>query len=191
MAHPIRETIVGTQNADGSTHLSPLGVHVETPTRLLLMPFHPSRTLDNLNRTGAAVVNYTDDVCIFAGCLTGKKTWPLHPCEKLPIKRLLNTLAHAEVEVVETQKNKVRPVFVCSVICEAMHRPFHGFNRAQAAVIELAILVSRLHILPLEEIKLGMKQLYNAYEKTAGPQEHLAWKWLNEKIAEHQCPPSE
>ena len=35
----------------------------------------------------------------------------------------------------------------------ASHAPFQGFNRAQAAVIEAAILASRLHMLPREKIE--------------------------------------
>ena len=35
------------------------------------------------------------------------------------------------------------------VVHLAQHTPFPGFNRAQAAVIEAAILARRLHMLPL------------------------------------------
>ena len=44
---------------------------------------------------------------------------------------------------------------------EASHAPFKGFNRAQAAVIEAAILASRLHMLPREKIEreLGYLQI--------------------------------
>ena len=39
---------------------------------IVIAPFRPSTTLDNLLGRGCAVVNYTDDVRIFAGCLTGR-----------------------------------------------------------------------------------------------------------------------
>ena len=45
----IRESIVTTLNADGSAHVAPLGVIVEAP-HLVIAPFHPSTTLDNLRR---------------------------------------------------------------------------------------------------------------------------------------------
>ena len=45
----IRESIVTTLNADGSAHVAPLGVIVEEPF-LVIAPFHPSTTLDNLRR---------------------------------------------------------------------------------------------------------------------------------------------
>ena len=66
-----------------------------------------------------------------------------------------------------------------------MHAPFAGFNRAQAAVIEAAILVSRLHMLPREKIETEIGYLETAIEKTAGAQETEAWTWLMEAIRAH------
>ena len=48
-------------------------------------------------------------------------------------------------------------------------RPSGGFNRAQAAVLEGAVLVSRLHLLPPEKIDGGMDYLQIAIDKTPGP----------------------
>ncbi|MCG8378302.1 MAG: DUF447 family protein, partial [Proteobacteria bacterium] len=61
-------------------------------------------------------------------------------------------------------------------------KPFKGFNRAQAAVLEAAILVSRLDMLPDEKIDQEIKYLTIAIEKTAGKNEKIAWGWLMEKI---------
>ena len=72
-------------------------------------------------------------------------------------------------------------------IHEENHRPFHGFNRAQAAVVEAAILVSRLHMLPPEKIEREIGYLQIAIDKTAGPRERQAWDWLMERIAEHRA----
>ena len=63
------------------------------------------------------------------------------------------------------------------------HRSFLGFNRAQAAVIEGAILISRLERLPREKIDREMAYLAIAIEKTAGPLEREAWQWLEERLA--------
>ena len=54
------------------------------------------------------------------------------------------TLSHLELVVVEVREHELRPRFVCRVAHRASHAPFQGFNRAQAAVIEGAVLVSRL-----------------------------------------------
>ena len=62
------------------------------------------------------------------------------------------------------------------------HAPASGFNRAQAAIIELAILSSRLAMLPREKVRREAEYLALAVEKTAGPREREAWDWLMEKI---------
>jgi len=58
------------------------------------------------------------------------------------------------------------------------HAPFLGFNRAQAAVIEAAILVSRLEMLPRDKIEKEIAYLQIAVGKTAGTAEQEAWQWL-------------
>jgi hypothetical protein len=65
------------------------------------------------------------------------------------------------------------------------HAPFEGFNRAKAAVIEAAILASRLDFLPREKIEREIEYLRIAVEKTAGAAEQEAWGWLMDKIREH------
>ena len=73
----IRESIVTTRNEDGSAHIAPMGIHELDEGQLLIAPFKPSKTLTNLNREQTAVINYTDDVRIFAGCVTGRYQWPV------------------------------------------------------------------------------------------------------------------
>ena len=187
----IRESIVTTLNADGSAHIAPLGVIVEPP-HLVLAPFHPSTTLDNLRRHPFACVNYTTDVQIFAGCVTRRqREWPVLPAERVQGWRLEAALAHTEVEVAETVEDELRPRFRCREVHEANHAPFHGFNRAQAAVLEAAILVSRLHMLPKEKIEQELNYLTIAIGKTAGEAEREAWGWLMEAVARHGIAPPE
>jgi hypothetical protein len=68
----------------------------------------------------------------------------------------------------------------------AQHCPFVGFNRAQAAVVEGAILVSRLRMLPAAKVQAEMDYLQIAIDKTAGPAEREAWQWLAEAVARHR-----
>jgi uncharacterized protein len=181
----IRECIVTTQNNAGVVHIAPLGL-IEDGEHLVIAPFRPSLTLDNLRANPHAVANYTDDVLVFAGCLTGRRDWPTRPATKVPGAVLEQTLAHAELKVVAVTEDELRPRFRCAVVHEEMHRPFHGFNRAQAAVVEAAILVSRLHMLPAEKIERELAYLQIAIDKTARPRERQAWEWLMERVAEHR-----
>ncbi len=178
----IRETIITTKGPDGSAHIAPIGI-IQEGDGWVIAPFKPSATLDNLRHNPHAVANYSDDVLVFAGCLTGRRDWPLEPATKVPGFVLAGSLAHAELTVERVTEDKLRPRFLCRVVHEENHRPFQGFNRAQAAVIEAAILVSRLHILPADKVDREIAYLEIAVGKTAGPRERQAWDWLMEKVA--------
>jgi hypothetical protein len=181
----IRECIVITQSRAGAVHIAPIGL-IEEGEHLVIAPFRPSLTLDNLRENPFAVANYTDDVLVFAGCLSGRREWPTRMATKVPGAVLEQALAHAELQVVAIAEDEQRPRFRCAVIHEENHRPFHGFNRAQAAVVEAAILVSRLHMLPPEKVERETGYLRIAIDKTAGPRERQAWDWLMERIADHK-----
>ncbi len=180
----IRESIVTTVDGDGRVHITPLGL-IEDGEEMIIAPFRPSRTLDNLRVVPFAVANHTDDVRVFAGCLTGRRDWATVPCEESPAPRLADCLSHVTLRVVRVTEDELRPRFHCEVVRHVAHAPYHGFNRAQAAVIEAAILASRLHILPREKIESEIAQLAIAVEKTAGPREQTGWRWLREMIDAH------
>ena len=177
----IRECIVTTLGEEGRVHIAPLGL-IEDGDGWIIAPFHPSTTLDNLRTTPFAVASFTDDVLVFAGCLTGNRDWPTRPATEVPGAVLDGALAHAELAVDHVEEDELRPRFHCRVVHEGIHAPFKGFNRAQAAVIEAAILASRLKMLPREKIEQDLAYLQIAVEKTAGRREHEAWRLLVEKI---------
>lgn len=186
----IRECIVTTLGENQRVHIAPMGIH-ERGAQLVIMPFKPSATLENIERTSTATLNYTDDVRIYAGCLTNQREWPTCPTDVIEGIRLQNCLAHTELEVIEKIENESRPEYFCKIVHEASHAPFHGYNRAQSAVIELAILVSRLHMLPSEKVQKEIEYLTIGYEKTSGPREREAWGWLMAKVDSFMQPQKE
>ena len=177
----IQEVIVTTINEDDTVHIAPMGIREENQ-QVIVSPFKPSATLENITRTKTAVVNRIDDVRIFAGCLTNRKDWELIPTNKIKGYRLEAALSHVELELTSFDDDELRPRFYCNSVYEATHHPFRGFNRAQAAVLELAILVSRLDRLPVKKIEQEIEYLSIAIEKTAGKNELTAWKWLIQKV---------
>ena len=183
----IRETIVTTADAAGKVHIAPIGIIAEAGD-WIIAPFRPSTTLDNLRAVPFAVANYTDDVRVFAGCLTGRHDWPTTAAQMVPVPRLAAALAHAELAVDTVAEDEQRPRFRCRVVHRAAHAPFEGFNRAKAAVVEAAILVSRLGMLPREKVEQEISYLQIAVDKTAGPSEQEAWSWLMERIKAHYAP---
>jgi len=177
----IRETIVTTISEAGAVHIAPLGI-IADGEGWIIAPFHTSVTIDNLRAVPFCVASYTDDVRIFAGCLTGRRDWPTVPSHQVPVPRLAAALAHAELAVTRVAEDPQRPRFHCRVVHRAAHAPFEGLNRAKAAVIEAAILVSRLDLLPRDRIEQEMVYLATAVSKTAGPAEQQAWDWLVERV---------
>lgn len=177
----IFETVVSTLSPEGEVHLAPMGVRYEGEGEeavVALMPFKPSRTLDNILATRCAVLNLTTDVRVFAGCVTGRREWPTVALEGFAGRRLEGALAHVELELRGDQDDALRPTLRMRRGREVLHAGFPGFNRAQAAVIEGAVLVSRLGMLPRSKVETEMEYLQIAIDKTAGPREQTAWDWL-------------
>ena len=82
--------------------------------------------------------------------------------------RLADAVSHWELSVERVSEDEQRPRFSCRLVHEGSHRPWEGFNRAQAAVLECAVLVTRLKMLPPEKIDAELKYLEIAISKTAG-----------------------
>ena len=185
-AELIFETIVTTCSAAGHVHVAPMGVrYVERD--VVLMPFRPSTTLANIEATGRAVLNLLTDVRVFAGCVTGRRDWPTVRLAADAGVRLEAALGHVELRLVEQRDDAQRPVLRLAREHEAQHAPFLGFNRAQAAVIEGAVLVSRLHMLPADKVDSELRYLQIAIDKTAGPAEAEAWGWLQQAVQAHRA----
>ena len=180
----IRETIVTTADRQGRVHIAPIGI-IADGEGWIIAPFRPSTTLDNLQEVPFAVANYTDDVRVFAGCLTGRHDWRTTASDEVPVPRLACALSHAELAVVHVTEDAQRPRCHCRIVRGASHAPFEGLNRAKAAVVEAAILVSRLQFLPRHKIESEIAYLEIAVAKTAGPAEQEAWDWLMQHVHTH------
>lgn len=178
----IVETIVTTLNANGEAHIAPLGLIDDGDTGWIVAPFRPSRTLENLLTNPFAVASHTDDVRVFAGCITGRREWPLVAADVVKGVRLEGAVSHWELKVDRLTDHEQRPRFHCQIVHSAAHRPWPGFNRAQAAVLELAVLSTRLGMLPPEKVEAELKYLQIAIDKTAGEREHEAWDWLMGRV---------
>ena len=177
----IVETIVTTSNDKGEVHVAPL-VLIQEGEHWVIAPFKPSRTLDNLRSVPSFAASHTDDVRVFAGCVTGRKNWPTVATTNFKGGRLAECVSHWELKIDRIVEDDVRPRFLGKIVHVATHKPWEGMSRAQAAVLELAVLTTRLHMLPPEKIDAELKYLDIAMSKTAGERELEAWGWLMEKV---------
>lgn len=182
----IFETVISTLAADGTPHVAPMGIRYRDG-EVILMPFKPSTTFANVVASGHAVLNILTDTRVFAGSVTGRRSWPVWPAERIPGVRLACALSHVELALAELQDDAQRPVLRMARVFEVTHAPYIGLNRAQAAVIEGAVLVSRLDMLPTAKVDAEMRYLQIAIDKTAAAGEHEAWGWLTEAVARHRA----
>ena len=182
----VRETLVTTKNADESIKVSPLGVYIDDKI-LKLKPFKPSKSLENILRNESGVINYVDDVRIFASCITNKEIQiNFKKVSKIDCSRIEKAISHTEFIVKDIKDDNQRPTIICEPINEETHKMFYGFNRAKSAIIELCILASRLGIIEDSKIKKEISYLKIAIEKTAGENELEAWNWLIEYIKNYK-----
>ena len=177
----IRESIVITTDLKNKPHVTQMGITYDK-NKLIISPFIPSKTYLNLKENPYAVINFTDDVNIFVDTLLGKSNFKIKSTKEIKSFYLENTLSYVEVKVTQFIENKIRPKFECKILKETSLGSFKGFNRAQLSVIEAAILVSRIKILPVTKIKKEINYLKIAVDKTAGKKEKIAWTKLIKKI---------
>ena len=75
-----------------------------------------------------------------------------------------------------------RTEIVADVVDHGRQRDFFGFNRAKHAVVEAAILATRVALLPRAEIEAEFDRLAIMVEKTGGPREHQAFAMLRNYV---------
>lgn len=182
----IYETIITTTDVHGEVHIAPFGIQWQAGM-VLISPYRPSTTLQNIVDTGRAVLNLTDDVRVFAAAVAKRARFATLPVMDGLAVRLQDALVHHGLNLHHMEDDIVRPTLWMEVQESVQHGMFMGFNRAQAAVIELAVLSSRLHLIPMEKIQQEMQYLRIAIDKTAGPRELEAWQWLEDLIQNYQA----
>jgi hypothetical protein len=78
-----------------------------------------------------------------------------------------------------------------SIEAEVVHsgrvRDFFGFNRAKHAVVEAAILATRLHLLPPAEVAAEFAKLRVIVGKTGGPDERAAMDLLERRLRDAEA----
>lgn len=183
----ILEALVTTIDADGSPHLAPMGPRVEADFgRFTLRPFPTSSTYRNLRRHPEGVLHVTDDALLLARAAIGAVgVFPrVRPAEFVTGFVLADCCRYFEFEVRSLDDSGERVNIDAAVVHEGRVRDFFGFNRAKHAVVEAAILTTRLHLLPHDEVAAEFKKLRVIVSKTGGPAEEEAMDLLEAKLRE-------
>jgi hypothetical protein len=183
----ILEGIVTSLDEDGQVNIAPMGPIVDdSMSTLLLRPFQTSRTYANLKQRPAGVFHVTDDVLMLAQSAIGLPNILPHLQDaKVVDGKIITSACRAyEFQVDELDDTQERTRIVAKVVHVETLREFFGFNRAKHAVVEAAILATRVGILDRDDILSQLRALRSPVEKTAGDQERAAFQLLNDYINE-------
>jgi hypothetical protein len=185
----IVETIVTTVDAHGVVNVAPMGVEWGDDA-IVLKPFLDTTTYRNVVATGAAVVNLTDDVRVFARAAVSNPAYPTVPAVVVRGVTLADCCSWREVEVRSIDATPPRARVETAVVHRGTRREFIGFNRARHAVLEAAIYATRLHLLPREFVESEFARLQIIVDKTAGAGEREAMALLTEHLRSALVAPS-
>jgi hypothetical protein len=190
----ILEGLVTTLDPAGQMHLAAMGPWIDDEeraagriTRLVLRPFATSQTAANLARHPEGVFHVTDDVLLLARVVAGRLDRPPAARPATAIRgHVLATACHAyEFRVAAADGGAERPRLEAPVVLEHAGRPFLGFHRAAHAVVEAAILVTRLHLTGSAAVLRQLDELRPLVDKTGGPREQEAFAVLRAVAAAH------
>ncbi len=187
----ILEGLFTTRNADGTANLSPMGPIIDEAAGrggplsvIVLRPFQTSTTYQNLKRSGEGVFHVTDDVEMIARAAIGR----LDPLPELtsidasgaPVIR--SACRWYAVRVTELDDSQERTRIVAEVVAQGRLRDFFGLNRGKHAVIEAAILATRLHLTGSGPVLEKLDELQVMVDKTGGPRELAAFEMLRQFV---------
>jgi hypothetical protein len=186
----ILEGIVTTVSAEGEVNVAPMGPRVEPDPvsgawrTFVLRPFRTARTYANLKAHGEGVLHVTDDVLLLARAALSelRPPPPLRPAERVRGWVLCDTCTFHEFRVAGCDERGERAEFSAEVVHAGRGRDFFGFNRAKHAVVEAAILATRLGLLPRAEVEAEFRKLAVLVAKTGGPQEREAFAFLQSHL---------
>ena len=184
----IVEGLVTSLDSGGTLNVAPMGPIVQGDfDHILLRPFQPSTTFNNLSTTRCGVFHVVDSIDVIARAAIGQLNQlpPVSKAVRVNGFVLNDCCRWFEFTVDEIDSSEARSRISTTIVHRGERRPFYGFNRARHAVIEAAILATRLHLLPRQEILATLQFLQPAVEKTGGEAESSAFGILREFILNH------
>ncbi|QDS95285.1 hypothetical protein FF011L_40780 [Roseimaritima multifibrata] len=183
----ILESLVTTVDATGKPHLAPLGPVVDRQFESFqLHPFVGTRTFANLQATGRAVVHVTDDSLLLARSAIGYVPaetlveWVDIAGDRFPV--LKDCCRWYALQMTDWEDHPQRPTVQSVILQQQRVRDFFGFNRAQSAVVEAAILATRVHLITDDVLRPQLQQLATLVERTGGDNEQQAFALLEKYI---------
>ena len=186
----IVEGLLTTLDAAGKLNLAPMGPIVVEPIihgnfqQLILRPFQPSTTFNNLSATRCGVFHIVDQIDVIARAAIAQLSEipPVHPATCIDGFVLQDCCRWFELTIDSIDASTARSRMPATVVHTQERRPFWGFNRARHAVLEAAIIATRVHMMDWQEIESAFQFLAPAVEKTGGTTEKDSFAMLQQFV---------
>jgi hypothetical protein len=188
----IVECVVTTIDRRGIVNTAPMGPTIdesESFDRFTLRPYQSSKTFANLNETRSGVLHVSDDVLLFAKAAVSEidaSTLDTQPARAVRGLILKNCKRYYEFVVDSIDDREPRAIVAARTVATGRFGDFVGFNRAAHAVIEAAILATRVDLLPHETIEADFARLRTIVDKTGGTRAATAFAFLEDYVKNHE-----
>lgn len=142
-------------------------------------------TYRNLKARREGVLHVMDDALLLAKSVLDQldvSQLATRPAEKVFGRVLLDSCQYYEFQVTDLDDSGERTEIWAETVASGQNRPFFGWNRAKHAVLEAAILATRVAFLPLDEMIADYEKLFVLVEKTGGPAEFEAFRLLDDYV---------
>ncbi|MGC8873951.1 MAG: DUF447 domain-containing protein [Chloroflexia bacterium] len=169
----IVEVLFSTLDGGGRPNFAPMGV-VWGEEEIVVRPFRATHTFANLLANGYGVANVTDDALAFVEAALGDPLLPCFPAVRVPGVVFQGACYWRELEVTDVAGNDERAEIACRVVHRGWRRDFLGFSRARNALVELAILATRLHLSGVEPVLEALERYEAIVRKTGDEPERKA-----------------
>ncbi|MEJ2247409.1 MAG: DUF447 family protein [Acidobacteriota bacterium] len=177
----IIETIFSTVDEAGKPNFAPMGLLWEDEY-VTVRPYRNTQTCANLLSTGYGVANITDNVLAYVQSALYEAVLPYFPARIVEGVVFVHTCSWRELEVVSRSCPDDRAELQCRIVHTERQKDFLGFCRAGNAVIEAAILATRLAFLDRKIVDGKMIEFVEIVEKTGGAVEKQALQLVREYI---------
>lgn len=177
----IIETILSTRDEAGNPNFAPMGV---TPGEeyVTVRPYRRTRTCRNLLSNGYGVANISDNVLAYVQSGLYGAILPFSPARAIQGFVCQDTCDWWEFEVVSKTESGDRLDLRCRVVYKGHQKEFMGFCRAKNAVLEAAILATRLPFLDQARLMEKLVSYKEIVEKTGSETEaeafQLVWQYV-------------
>ena len=187
----ISEVIVTTKSGSGAPNAAPIGLitrRTEAGDLIYSVKlYRGSQTLLNVLATGTLAANVTDDMVVFVTAAFGElRIADFTDFAAVPVLKEANARIVFSVTSEEEHAEYVRFLLQPERI-KINRKAVTAINRGRNAVLEAAVIATRMHRAQDERAKAEMREKIKKYRelvmKCGGPHEHAAMRLLEAKCS--------